>query len=84
MYDKRIFNFVCECKDKLFVNSELFDVIDVQIIQEVGEVLKLEVMLESECEIRTASKLSVHKETAYNYSRSKLLKKLIEKTKNET
>jgi len=82
MYDKRVFNFVQECKDKLFDNSELFEVIDVQVIKEVGEVLKLEIMLEAESEIRTSSKLSVHKETAYNYSRSKLLKKLIEKTKN--
>jgi len=84
MNNQLIFNFVSECKEKLFVDVDKLEVIDVHITKDVGKVLILMVTLKTEDGRKINVGVSVHKETAYNYSRSKLLKKIIEKTKCNT
>jgi len=87
--NKALKNFVSECKDKLWISSENENIIDITITKELNNVLFLQVLTES-CDENNVSRqvkhrnITVHKETAYNYSRSKLLKKIMKNINEES
>jgi len=87
--NKALKNFVSECKDKLWISSENENIIDITITKELNNVLFLQVLTES-CDENNVSRqvkhrnIIVHKETAYNYSRSKLLKKIMKNINEES
>ena len=75
--DKRIFNYVTECKNKLFTDGSEIEIVNVEEYNDIGNVVMLEIRVTKDGnELGRSRRATVLKEVAYNYSRSKLLKKI--------
>lgn len=82
--DDYIINYVSQFKKDLFDNGELYKVISVDKVKEVGQVLKLKVVLETDDDVLIHSNISINKKLALGYTRGKLLKKIKNKINGTT